>query len=124
MIDNGDGTVTDPRTGLMWEQAGSDTQHDHQGAMSRCHDLTLAGYSDWRLPTIQELGSIIDYGRQDPAINPAFKAVADNYWSVTTTASFPVFAWDVNFDNGDVFNVNKNNLGYVRAVRGSSKEEP
>ena len=121
-IDNGDNTVTDERTGLMWEQAGSDTRYNYNAAMARCCDLTLAGHTDWRLPTIQELFSIVDFERRRPAIDPVFTTVADFYWSATTYATNPFDAWGVDFSNGlvyDDFFVEGGNF-YVRAVRAGS----
>ena len=120
-IDNGDNTVTDERTGLMWEQAGSDTRYNYNAAMARCCDLTLAGHTDWRLPTIQELFSIVDFERRRPAIDPVFTTVADSYWSATTCATNPFYAWYVSFYSGNVLDFNdKSSLNYVRAVRAGS----
>ena len=125
MIDNDDGTITDSATELMWERAGSDTKYNHDAAVARCGDLTLAGHTDWRLPTIRELISIVDYERRNLAIHPAFKTAARFYWSATTFAMFPDFAWYVDFFNGFVGSGNKDFDFYVRAVRtGSSKEKP
>jgi hypothetical protein len=61
-IDNGDGTVTDTSTGLMWEQNGS-TIGTWQDAFSYCETLSFAGHNDWRLPDINELQSCVDYNR-------------------------------------------------------------
>jgi len=119
LVDNGDGTITDLRTGLMWEQAGSDTKYNHQGAMTRCHDLTLAGHADWRLPTVQELISIVDYERRGPAIDPTFKAAAFYYWSATSF-TLPFNAWFVDFLGGNVFFDGKSLDFSVRAVRSGS----
>lgn len=77
--DNGDGTVTDLNTGLIWMQNTADTdgdgdidsgdELDWQPACDYCADLSYAGHSDWRLPNRRELISIVDYGRSDPAID-------------------------------------------------------
>ena len=67
--DNGDGTVTDNVTGLMWQQAepaiGNIETWDN--AVAHCQSLTLAGHSDWRLPSRIELVSIVDLGQSEPS---------------------------------------------------------
>ena len=69
--DNGNGTVTDSATGLVWQKcsngmnatscSGSVSTLTWSSAITYCEGLTLGGRSDWRLPNINELGSIIDY---------------------------------------------------------------
>jgi len=61
--DNGDGTVSDSATGLMWAQNDSGEGLNWGDALAYCEHLNLAGYSDWRLPTIKELNSIVDYSK-------------------------------------------------------------
>jgi hypothetical protein len=59
--DNGDGTVTDNVTGLMWQQqAVPSTTYAQSNPTSYCQSLTLGGHADWRLPSIIELLSIVD----------------------------------------------------------------
>ena len=60
MIDNGDGTITDTTTGLMWQQSTQEDM-DWESVISYCESLTLGGYNDWRLPNINELKSLVDY---------------------------------------------------------------
>ncbi|MCP4138859.1 MAG: DUF1566 domain-containing protein [Chloroflexi bacterium] len=62
--DNSDGTITDNVTGLMWQQDPGEKMSYSQ-AVSGASDLTLAGYSDWRLPTIKELYSLIQFSGLD-----------------------------------------------------------
>ncbi|WP_028325727.1 DUF1566 domain-containing protein [Desulfatirhabdium butyrativorans] len=118
--DNGDGTVTDTSTGLMWQQETPDNTKNWEQALSYCENLTLGGHTDWRLPTIKELLSLVDYSHRHPAINTAFfpGTVASYYWSSTTDAGYPYDAWVVNFDSGYVYSSYKSSRGYVRAVRG------
>ncbi len=76
-IDNGDGTVSDLSTGLMWQQADDGTGRDWEDAMKYADDLELAGHGDWRLPNAKELHSIVDYSRSpqtthSAAIDPLF----------------------------------------------------
>jgi hypothetical protein len=64
--DNGDGTVTDLNTGLMWQQdPGEKMTYDE--ALAALETFELAGYDDWRLPTIKELYSLIDFSGTDPS---------------------------------------------------------
>ncbi len=67
--DNFDGTVTDAVTGLMWQQSVPGLAYTAAQAATYCTGLNLGGYSDWRVPTIVELVSIIDYDSSSPAIN-------------------------------------------------------
>lgn len=84
LVNNYDGTVTDNATGLMWQQVDDGVARDWEDALSYAENLTLAGYSDWRLPNAKELQSIVDYKRcpdvtNSPAIDPLFATTAINY---------------------------------------------
>ncbi|MFC1452105.1 DUF1566 domain-containing protein [Verrucomicrobiota bacterium] len=68
---NGDGTITDLNTGLMWEQTPSSIGYSWQEASDYCDNLVLGGYDDWRMPNVKELQSIVDYSRSPTAIDPA-----------------------------------------------------
>ncbi len=108
--------VTDHITGLMWQdnesiekpwvtQANYDARNyfDTSGdtATIYCASLDLGDYTDWRLPTIKELESIIDYDRYDPAISSVFVHVgSDVYWSSTTAKRYHNNAWIVYFHTG------------------------
>ncbi|MBL0024063.1 MAG: DUF1566 domain-containing protein [Saprospiraceae bacterium] len=75
--DNGDGTITDNATGLMWQKTDDGNTYNWQNALSYAENVTLAGYSDWRMPNAKELQSIVDYTispgiTSSPAINPLF----------------------------------------------------
>ena len=118
-VTNGDGTVTDTSLGLMWQQATQDRKMWQQ-ALSDCESLSLADYTDWRLPTSKELLSIVDYGRFDPAINTAYfpNTVPSYYWSSTTSAYVTRGAARVHFSFG-LDDCSAKVLDYcVRAVRG------
>ena len=120
-IDNGDGTVTNTDTGLMWQQDTAPDTYSWGEALSYCENLTLANYTDWRLPNVNELQSIVDYSTYDPSINTTFfpNTVSDDYWSSTMYAYGPYFAWLVHFYYGAVSYDYGSNYGYyVRAVRG------
>lgn len=99
-VDNGDGTVTDLVTGLMWQKADDGTGRDWEESLEYAENLELATYSNWRLPNVKELQSIVDYSRspqttQPPAIDPVFETTEINdpegnsgqypfFWSSTT----------------------------------------
>lgn len=68
-LDNGDGTVTDLVTGLMWQQDPG-PKKTYAEAVSGASTLTLGGYSDWRLPSIKELYSLIQFSGVDPSVPP------------------------------------------------------
>jgi hypothetical protein len=100
-VDNGDGTVSDLATGLMWMRHDAGPMNWEE-ALEYCEDLDSAGYDDWRLPDAKELQSLVDYSRSpgtsdSPAIDPVFscrpilneKGEKDwaFYWSSTTHAS-------------------------------------
>src|SRR5438034_7452379 len=81
--DNGDGTITDNNTGLVWEKLGMDRLiHDVRnvstwtGAFSHpaaLNSMNFAGHNDWRLPNVRELQGIVNYGAFNPAVSEAFK---------------------------------------------------
>lgn len=100
---NGDGTITDSATGLMWMQDDNGTGLNWPDALAYAESFVYAGYSNWRLPNAKELQSIVDYTRSpstsnSPAIDPLFNCtqITDEggstdypfYWSGTTHASW------------------------------------
>jgi len=70
LVDNGDGTVSDKATGLMWEQ-GDYRSSGFEDAISYCEAAATGGWSDWRLPNVKELQSIVDYGRSPDSTDSA-----------------------------------------------------
>ena len=104
-VDNGNGTVADTATGLMWQKADSNKGLNWQQALQYAEQSTLGGYQDWRLPNAKELQSIVDYTRSpattdSAAIDPVFKTSSIKneanekdypyYWSSTTHRDGPV----------------------------------
>ena len=83
-MNNGDGTVTDRATGLMWQKADDGTARNWEDSLAYAENLQLAGYSDWRLPNQKELHSIVDYG-YIPAINPIFNIADPKAWFWSST---------------------------------------
>ena len=120
--DNGDGTITDANTGLVWQQGGDGFTKTWEDALAYCEGLSLASQTDWRLPNVRELRSLVDITRYSPSIDTIYfpAAKSSNYWSSTTQASTTttVFAWRVLFTEGGVTTSDKSTMFYVRCVRG------
>lgn len=133
LIDNGNGTITDSMTGLMWKQCsegqsgndcatGSAEGFTWQLALQRVQEINIsgfAGYTDWRVPNIKELSSLVDHQCSYPSINLARfpNTPAMWYWSASATAGLPGNVWYVYFGNGYI-NWSNNQGGYqLRLVR-------
>ncbi|WP_158583960.1 Lcl C-terminal domain-containing protein [Salinibius halmophilus] len=96
-VDNLDGTVTDSTTGLMWQAcsegqsfadgscSGQAQAHTWKSALEVAQSSAFAGFSDWRLPNIKELESIVEQACVNPAVNSQVirSAEARDYWSST-----------------------------------------
>jgi len=126
--DNGDGTITDNVTGLMWAKDGNGAGCNNgatltwNAAIDWAEGLTFATHSDWRLPNAVEIMTLMveDAGQGAPYINTTYfpNTVSDDYWSSTSRPSNTDSALCANFSNGLLDNYNKTNSTYVRAVRG------
>jgi hypothetical protein len=100
--DNGDGTVTDNVTGLVWQQSAPLIQYTQTAALAHCTSLSLGGHADWRLPSVVELVSIVDSSTYNPSIDgTVFPGTpVDYFWSSTQYAGAADSAWGVYFNNG------------------------
>jgi hypothetical protein len=110
--DNGDQTVTDKVTGLMWQQTNTSTFR-FSNAKNYCTTLTLGGHTDWRLPTVIELASLVDIGvpysmSTTAMINTTFFPGTSNYrfWTSTLLAGSSIVAWYIDFYDGSIYNQN------------------
>ena len=122
LTDNKDGTVTDRNTGLIWQRNGF-RKLGWWAALNYCEELELpadSGQTDWRLPNVRELHSIVDGSRTSPAVNKyVFHGTRSlEHWSSTTKSTLVKFAWYVYFHSGNVQAGYKNKSHYVRCVRG------
>ena len=130
LMDNGDGTVTDKNTELTWMQCSvgqtwdgstcSGTATTHQWDQATALATDYAGHSDWRLPTLQELQSIVDYTTWYPAIDTTSfpGTLPSGYWSSSLQASNLSIVWVTSFHSG--YDLGHDKLGnlYVRLLRG------
>ncbi len=114
--------VLDGTTGLMWSRENvPGGSMKWKAAQDACASLKLGGFSDWRLPTIRELLTIVDYERHDPAIDTdAFKCDSAWYWTSTPLHSSPSgCAWFVYFYDGLASWSSQGDGFHVRAGRSS-----
>jgi len=114
--------VTDSKTQLQWKDDAIGSSMTWTEAISHCESLTFATYSDWRLPNVKELISLVDDSKRAPSLDTnVFKYTAsDFYWSSTTyNYAPPPGKWYVNFDDGSQgYNDNGDSDSYyVRCVR-------
>ena len=147
--DNGDGTVTDLATGLMWEKLSDDTGiHDKDNVYTWANAFAykiailnqerFAGHDDWRVPNVTELQSIVSYGAVGPAVDPAFNngcaqwctvlncsctlgATTFSFWTSTAFQPYPNNVMSIAFYAGQVDRTTAPTQAFhVRAVRGGA----
>ena len=139
------GCVLDNVTGLMWEVKTSDgglrdgsktytnytteydpnklygTASDASGFASAVNAGNLCGYSDWRMPTSEELRSIVVYGVSDPAVDTTWfpNTQSGTYWTASPNRGRIFMAWVVFFSSGGIMNIgyHRSTPEYVRLVR-------
>ena len=127
---HGNGTVTDTATGLIWAQCaeglsgsacteGTAATFTWADALIRARDSTHAGYTDWRLPNVKELSSIVEERCYDPAINLAvFPNTPSSYfWSASPYGRSSDNAWNVYFYDGYASYYGRSYDNHVRLVR-------
>lgn len=93
--DNGDGTITDNFTNLVWTQSPYADSLTWEQALTTAENFSFAGKDDWRLPNIKELQSLNDESLVSPSVNSTFFNVAGNkqYWSATSLPNQTTKAW-------------------------------
>lgn len=104
-VDNGDGTVTDNATGLTWEKAGSPGRMTWKDADSYAKNLVLAGPEKWRLPTIEELASLLEPRKNSDGLYIDSRFSGKQRWcrSADNNTAVSGSAWHVGFDGGYVY---------------------
>ena len=125
--DNGDGTIRDNVTGLEWQQVPNTTYKTWTNAFTYCDTLVFPpgddSHADWRLPTVQELATLVDHSRSNPAIDPLFGMTENTrYWTADGRVQNTAYAWWIDFDYGWVNYEDETTSSAlpVRAVRGPS----
>ena len=109
---------TDPKTGLIWQRQSPGEMTWNQ-AQSYAQSLNWAGKTDWRLPAVRELETLLDRTRYRPVMREEipFRDTL-SYWSSTTFGPEKNNAWIVMFDGAYVLSYYKTNEYHVRCVRG------
>jgi hypothetical protein len=129
-VDNNDGTVTDKATGLMWQKSGSSSSLENRGAkeyIKRLNRKRFAGHSDWRMPTIEELASLLERSSKSAVhIASVFDHKQTTCWTVDKYDNVSS-AWIINFKQGQILIADwsestitwysKNYINHVKAVR-------
>jgi Protein of unknown function (DUF1566) len=116
-----DEAVLDRETRLVWEQSPDTTQRDWSDSQFHCMNLVKGNRRGWRLPTIQELASLVDGTQPDPTLpasHPFSNVQSSFYWSATSSSEFPIIAWSMSFAGLGVGGGNKVVLAFVWCVRG------
>ena len=111
----GEPVVMDMATGLMW-QGNYVTQKTWQQALAYCEGLNYGGFSDWRLPNINELKSLINYNKDVPASDFP-NMPPDWFWSSSSVSGGSDGAWGVDFDYGGVYYGDAGHHSDARCVR-------
>lgn len=122
--DNGDGTITDHLTQLVWQKIPNTTSFTWEQAIAYAEALEIGGASDWRLPNIKELQSLNNESLSNPSVTTTYFSTIGikNYWSSTTLLPNPNnlnSAWYWNTQFGITSYDSKTNTNYVICVRGN-----
>ncbi len=122
-VDHGDGTVTHTPTRLTWKRcavgqtwtgstcSGEATTYTFEQASALTAGPTYVGQNDWRLPTEEELLSLVDYSIYGPALNRSIFPSLSGVWSNAPYVNLPGGAWSVNFIDGDTSGVDQRLFG-------------
>lgn len=117
--------IIDDQNKLIWQDVKDNIKIllSQEDAINYCTNLSLSGFSDWRLPTTEEYQTIIDKKRiaSQPKINKAFKyAKQDDYWARNRTwlRNFGRYGYYVFFKSGTIYYQNRTYPKYVRCIRG------
>jgi len=117
---NKSNVVLDKKNAIYWQDdlASQENSQDWDDAVEYCHKLVLNSMNNWRLPTFNELLSIVDYSRVDPAINPVFEYVnEDTYWTSVDFSATSSRAWTIDFRTGKSYYSYKTTNHTIRCVK-------
>ncbi|MEN6476025.1 MAG: DUF1566 domain-containing protein, partial [Syntrophaceae bacterium] len=122
-VDNGDGTVTDILTGLMWvKDATLVDLGDWETVLNDIADLPTGDHHDWRMPNVRELESLLDMSQDSPCLPSGYPfthmGTGDIYWTSTTYAGDPGnSAWCIDLSDGSILTAAIGSSLYVLPVR-------
>ncbi len=119
--------VHDTVTGLTWQAVDDGKTYSNDDAIAQCAKLSTgaAGAGSWRLPTVVELMTTIDFATAGPSMDQAFaNAQPTNYWTVSPVAGSKTLAWTVKFDAGEVVPLLRDSALPIRCVRGQLTAAP
>jgi len=125
-IDHNNDTISELTTALMWQKDGSSIPLNYQSGtnyIKRLNENQYKGFNDWRLPTVEELMSLLEPKKNPLFINNLFNNKGMHYWSADKLAAKTPFgervnsAWGVDFSFGYVFWAYLKTENYVKAVR-------
>ena len=136
-IDNKDGTVSNIKTGLTWQRCAVGQNWNNGGCDGKSITYTqdkaieliadTSGQTDWRLPTLTELLTIVDYSQSSPAINSIiFPDTPSNYFWTSNSAARDIYrmAWALQFYGGTTLTNYIDSVASARLVRGSMTTSP
>jgi hypothetical protein len=113
----GDVVVVDSTTHLMWSQDVQPGEYTWVDAAASCTASRRGGFSDWRLPSSNELMTLVDYTSRTQILNAdVFKGPGGSTWSATVFAQQAGMAWQL-YGSGGVYPVSVSTMGYARCVR-------
>jgi hypothetical protein len=118
--DNDNQVVFDTTSMLMWQDNNDVIFYTYTwgNAISYCENLTNANHSDWRLPNVNELYTIIEFTNSSPAMSSSFGQTSNSkYWSSTTYKYNLAHAWYIDFTSGSSSYQQKTTSTRVRCVR-------
>jgi len=102
----------DHATGLTWTYVDNGERYEWTAALKIGEDLTVGGFTDWRMPNIYELFTVVDISTQQPSVNKDFFGIKNTvYWSSSSCIFDPSRAYTVRFNNGYVNCIDKGRQG-------------
>ena len=110
--------IIDKTTGLIWQNNNDKILRNWNEAKKYCEDISIGGYTKWRLPTRAELSSLVKYDTYKPATDSIFGYTANSgYWSIDNVKLNNHSRWIVNFEYGNESLASKTSKYYTRCVK-------
>jgi len=107
--------VSDGRTGLIWQKTASAAM-TWANALAYCESLSLDGNSDWRLPSLKELATIVDDTVTNPSISALFTdRPAEGFWTSSPVPTVPTAAYAISFNTGGSIGIDNPHTSSFRA---------